>query len=824
MTMPTLIRDALRQSLRRPGVSALLVLILALGIGVNAALFELAHTAVLRPLPVAQPDSLVRLFTRDPNSQEISNGSYPWFQWLAGMPAFADVAAYNEWNSVAAAPGDGPAQRRLAGLGSGSLFEVLGVTAARGRVFGPDDDRAVGQHPVVVLTDAYWRSQLAADPDVLGSTLRINGEPYAVIGVLPPGFVAPSLGTKVDFWLPLAMASKVSPSFVKNDFREREDQSWLDIVARLAPDTGLDAAQAQLDARADAVVAARPQGAPVDGRGPHARAMSFRAAAIDPYGTGGETRNAWLLVAVALVVLLIACANAAGLLLVRGQERLRELALRASLGASVGRLRGQLLTEAGLLALAGMVAGVVLARVLVDVGRQLAPSALLQPADAAGATLSPLVLALACACALVGLLLAAVLPSWRLARVDACAVLRAGEQHSTHGPRSSRWRTGLVTVQLALTLVLLIGAGLLLRSLANVARLDPGFKTGNALVASIDPGPEQQAPGAWPRRLEQIGANIAAQPGVESVAWMNSVPVLNNGMRSTVQSDHPDSPVDDQAHAYFNVVSPGAFATLGVPLLRGREFAAADDGRAPVAIVNAAYAERFFPGVDPIGRRIVSLSREQGGAVVVGLVADHRQRSLRETPQPQVYVPTAQFFPTRMSLLVRGRGDLDALALALPRLVAAIDRDQPVHGVRTLEQQLGLGQAEQQTFAWLFGGFGVLACVLAAAGLYGLLAGWLRSRVREIGIRLAVGAGRGRIARLLLGQALRLWLLGAGLGLALSVLAGRSLGSLLHGVGALDPPTIGLALLVLATVAALATGLPLRRALRVDPIIALRHD
>jgi putative ABC transport system permease protein len=552
--------------------------------------------------------------------------------------------------------------------------------------------------------------------------------------------------------------------------------------------------------------------------------MAFRDAAIDPYGAGGEVRNAWLLVAVALVVLLIACANAAGLLLVRGQERLRELALRASLGASVGRLRRQLLAEALLLALAGIVLGVLLAGLLVDLGRALAPSALLQPSDAGAAALNPLALAAACASALAGLLLAALLPSLRLARVDACAVLRAGEQHSTGGPRTTRWRTALVTVQLALTLVLLIAAGLLLRTLASDARIDPGFVVGDALVASIDPGPQLQAPGAWPRRLDQIGASLAAQPGVESVAWMNAVPVLNNGMRSTAQSDHPDSPVDGDAQVYFNVVSPEAFSTLGVPLLRGRAFGAGDDGRAPVAIVNAAYAERFFPGVDPVGRRIVSVAREQGGAVVVGVVADHRQRSLREDPQPQVYVPVAQFPPTRMSLVLRTRGDIDALALALPQLVAAIDRDQPVHGVRTLAQQLGLGQAEQRTFAWLFGGFGALACLLAAAGLYGLLAGWLRSRVREIGIRLAVGASRGRIAALLLGQALRLWLAGALAGLALALLAGRGLGSLRHGVSAVDPLATGAALLVLALVVALATWLPLRRALRVDPIIALRHD
>lgn len=824
MFRATIVRDALRQLLSRPGASVLLIGILALGIGVNAAMFGLARTALLRPLPVAEPDTLVRLFTHYPEEDQISNGSYPWFRDIAALPVFERAAAYTEYAGLSAAPGHAPAERRNAGLASGAFFETLGVQAVLGRTFGKDDDRGLGQHPVVVLTDRYWRTRLNADANAIGSVLRINGEPFDVIGVLPPEFVAPSLGTRVDFWLPLAMTPQAQPGFIDRDFREAQDFSWLDVVARLAPGTTIEGAQSALDAWAQVQLAKHAVGTPWEGSGPQARVMDFRAASVDPYGTETQVRNAWLLMGVAALVLLIACANAAGLLLVRGQERTHELAVRAGLGAGVSRLAAQLMGEAMVLTTLGALVGFGVAHLLIRAVVALAPDGLLLPGDDGSLLLDPLVLGFGIACALLALLLAALLPSLRLARVDACAVLRGGDVRSTGDVRGQRWRGALVSAQLAATLVLLVTAALLLRTLWHTIRIDPGFVADNALVASVQLGAEAQQPERQRELLERIRTRVTQQPGVLSAAWMVSVPIWNGGMRSTLQTDMPGSTDDAASQTDMNIVSPGAFDTLGVPLLRGRDFDAGDDGRAPVVIVNRAFAEKFFPGVEPLGRRIVSIDRERGGAVIVGIVSDHKQRSLRDAAPPQVFLPLAQRPVTRVSLLVRTADDPVALAATIPRIVAGIDAEIPVFGIRTLADQLAMGYSEQRAFAWLLGGFGVLAALLAAAGLYGLLSGWLRSRTRELGIRLAVGASRERIAALVLRQGAWLLLLGAGGGVVLALVASRLLGNLLFGVAPHDVPTYFVAVLLLALVAAAAMWLPLRRALRVDPIVALRHD
>lgn len=817
-----------RQFAARPGLSLLLVGILALGMGVNAAMFGITDQVLFRPVPVSEPDTLVRIFTHEPDSGEISNGSYPWIESLARLEGpFAGVAAYSDWSSVGIAREGGGVATAVAGLASGAFFEVLGVRAALGRVFGSETDAGVGQYPVVVLGDRYWRARFNADPAALGRTLTIAHQPYTVIGVLPPGFDGPGLGGRVDVWLPMSMAPLAMAGQLPEDALSRRSFSWLDVVARLAPGTSVEAAQQAVDAWAVREAAQMPADQVGQGRGPHARLMPLRAAAVDPYGTEGQARKAWLLVAIAMTVLAIAAANAAGLLAVRGEERARELAVRVSLGAGPRTLLLQLLTETLALVAAGTLAGLVLGGLLAQALLGLQPGGMVLPEDAWSSVFSARVLLLTGGCATLALLLSGLSPALRALRLDVVRGLRAGGTHGTAGGERQRWRGALVAGQLALTLMLLVGAGLLLRSLWNTRAVDPGFEPVGVVAASVSLARPGLEGAARAQLFEAIRSRVASQPGVSAAGWMVAAPVQNGGMRTTAESDVPGTPKGADAQAEANVVSGPVFNALGVPVLQGRAIDGGDDGTRPVVVVNRAYVERFLPGVPPLGRRVVSLSADSGGAEIVGVVGDVRQRNLREPAPPQIYVPMAQMGLSRLTLVARVDGGAEreaALMGALPRLVAAVDPDAAVARVRTLDTQLADSMGEARVFAWLLIGFALLAAVLAASGLYGTVSYWLRGRTRELGIRIALGASRPRIAALVGRQGVRLLAIAVPVGALLAFAGSRALGSLMFGVGAFDPAAWAAAALLLLATAALATWLPLRRAMRLQPTEALRYE
>lgn len=822
--MIALLREALLQLRRQPGANALLVVLLALGIGVNAGLFALAQQTLLRPLPLPQPERVVRIFSDERASGQIGNGSFPWFAAMAAeTDVFEAVAPYFDGNAVNLAMAGAPTQRVAAGFASGPFFQTLRARPLLGRLIAPDDDRSVGAHPVVVVSERFWRRTLAGDPGILGRELRINRRAYQVIGVLQPGFESPDLSNRVDLWMPLAMAAQALDG-LPEDFRTRASMSWLDGVARLRDRIEPGTAQAALDAWAERRIQAREPGAAIEGRGPHARLIDLRNAAIDPYGTEFHRRNAWLLVGVALLVLAIAGANAAGLMAVRSEERLRDFAVRASLGAGRRQLLALLLAEAAWLVLFGLLLGAVLARTVALAVVQLAPSGLALPEDALAGGLAYAPMLVACACALLLLALAALLPMRRVGRLDVSAVLRSGGRSGTDERGRQRLRGGLVAAQLALTLVLLSGALSLLQTLQRTAAVELGFDPARVLAATVTlsrPGmpAEEQA-----RLRERVRAAAATLPGVTHAAWIGTAPVHDGGMRTSAETGLPGTPRDADAQVDANLISPGALEALGVPLLRGRALREEDMRDAPVVVVNRAYAERFLPGIDPLQGRILSLSAGHGGARVIGVVGNHKRRSLREGDIPQIYAPLHMLPMGTLTLLLRSDGDPGALAPALQRRLAEIDPELPVFRVRPLHEQVHQSEHNTRVFAGLLAAFAALSALLAGTGIHGLLSHWLRLRERELGIRVAVGARGADLSALVLGQGGRLLLLGILAGLPLVYAAARVVDGLSFGVSAADPAIVASAAALLAGMLLLACAPPLRRALRADPCAALRSE
>lgn len=823
--MSALLRQSLTQLLRRPGSTLLLVLLLALGIGVNAGMFAVAQQALLRPLPMAQPARLVRLFTFDREQAAIGNASFPLLDSIAReVAAFESVASYIDWGGVNLSVDAGAPERALGAFASGRFFETLGLVAARGRLIGIADDRDIGQSPVVVLTDRYWRQRFDADAEIVGRQVRINRQSYQVIGVLQPGFESPDLSTTVDMWLPLAMAPQALAGSVSPDYRTQAQMSWLDGVARLPARTSVANAQAALDVWSDLQEQQRAPGAPVEGRGAHMRLIDLRAAAIDPYGTEQHQRNAWLLLGVSLLVLAIAAANAAGLIAVRSEERVRDFAVRASLGADRRQLLALLLTETMVVVALALLLGWALSWVLVQTLVWLAPPGLALPAEAWPTVSSLPALASALACAIVLLAIAAIVPLRQIRRMNVIDALRSGGRSATAGSTRQRARAALVVGQLALTLVLLTAAVSLVQTLQRAARVELGFDAERVLAASLPlarPGVDRAGEQAL---LAGILDRARVLPGVEHAGWINAAPVQSGGMRTNAESDVERTPKDADSQIDVSVVSAGALEALGIPLLRGRGILDSDDGTTPVVVVNRAYADRFLPGVDPLTRRVLSLAPEQGGARVVGVVANSKRRSLREDDIPQIYVPMSQFHLSTMTLLLRSPLNPQSLAPAMQQMITAIDPELPVFRVRTLSEQLALSEGSTRVFAGLLGGFAALSALLAAAGIYGLLSYWLRLRERELGIRIAIGAGRTAIAGLILRQGGALVLLGLLAGTPLVLAAARLVDGLLFGISAADPGIVAIAAALLLTMVVLACALPLHRALATNPVQALRAE
>jgi predicted permease len=827
------LRFALRSLRLRPAFSAMVVLTLALGIAANVSIFSLVNAALLRPLPVRAPHELVlfspgyvmgRQLGPAPTAVDgrVSLFPYPLYERLRAQTEGLSIVAQdsNLEHAVIRRPGasgDDAGESEPGRCVSANFFEVLGVPAYRGRTFQPEDDRAQDASPVVMLSHRLWQRRFESDPAVIGQTLGINGSPYTVIGIAPPGFSGANVGSPADFWVPMGMAQRFTRTGIDIAL---DEYSWLQLFGRLQPGATLESAQASADVNLQRYV-------DEDDRRSARGELHIQ---LEPGATGLSTVRhnfrAPLLVLMTGVslLLLIVCLNVSHLLLSRAMNRQHEMSVRTALGATRTRLVRQLLTEGLLLAALGATAGGLATRGLSQGLASLAASgpALFQfdletQADER-------VIAYGVALALGTALLLGLVPAWYALRHDLQQAMRATTQSVTTGRSRSRISRALMVAQVAFSLVLLVSAGLLASSLARLNEVSTGFDEEHVLMAALD----VRATGVDDERArflyEEIPRRLAALPGVVA-ASLSQPPVLGGNMGWTISFPGTDLPPKGFS---FYQVTPGYFEALGMRVVRGRGFHDTDSRDAPrVAVVNEMMAAKEFGARDALGQRI-SLDKEHD-VEIVGVVSDVRSHAVQRPTQPLFYLPAAQphgipanIEPT--SLEVRGTGDPALLTQQVRRAVAEAQSGLVLSDVRPFTEQLARSIVRERLLALLAGVFGLSALFLVAVGLYGVISQWAAQRTRELGIRMALGATPVGVQWLVLRQALSLVLVGLAIGIPAAVGVAQLLQGLLFQVDPLDPKAMVASALALAAVAAFAAYLPARRAARVDPVTALRCE
>jgi|CXWL01.1.fsa_nt_gi predicted permease len=816
------ISQALRQLARNPGFTAVAVLALALGIGVNSVMFSLADAILFRPLPVRDPERLVRVGMTDQKGIDLGGVSYPQLKELAREArSFSGLVGTSDGALVNLGIDNLPAERATAASVSGNYFEVLGLIPVAGRLLGPADDTAPGAHPVLVLSEAYWKRRFDSDPRVVGAVVRMNTHPYTVLGVAPRGFHGTNLDEVPDVWIPLTMAEQVSPNIAQFKPFERRGFTWVNPFGRLKEGASISAALAELstiNARINAELKLSREGDRYD----RFRVLPMSETIVEPSRLSEVTRSSWVLIGVTGLVLIIACSVAAGLLLVRGEQRQRELAVRLAVGASRMRLVRLLLAESLLIASVAAVLGVAIANWSTSLFVGLAPSDFPLPLAAATPILESRVLWFTAGLALLSTFAFGLLPALKASRPDLAAAMKLDGGGFSSGPRAFSLRNGFVVVQVALSAVLLVGAGLLLRTIGEASRVDLGFDTDNALVVSLDVSKSGYSPEKGRLFYAQLLDEVRALQGVRSAAISRHVPVQSAGMITTVTLSNVASVEGREPEVAFTPVSPDFFKTLGLRIEEGRDFARSDEGGAPVLAVNRAFADRFWPGRDALRERVLNFGPQ--GATVIAVIADARLTSLRESREPMIYVPVSDFYVPSTSLIVRTMGSPRALLPSVSGVVTRLDRTVPVLRARTLREHVGQAMAQEKVTASLLSAFGALALVLAGIGLYGVIGYTTQIRGREFGVRLALGASPRALLFLVLGQGACLAAVGVTLGLIIAAGSSRVLQSMLFGVSPTDGVTFTAIAGVLLVVAVVASAGPAWRASRVDPIRALRAE
>ena len=791
------LRYALRTLRRSPGFAIAAGLTLALAIGANTVIFSALYTTLLAPLPYEEPGRLVRVWDGQEGVDRASV-SAPEVLALQQSKAVSGLAAYDR-GDLTLTGGDLP-ERVTATRATANVFQVLGVRPQLGRGF-TEEEAQEGAPKVVVLSDAFWRRHFGADPNVLGRSVTFNGESYAVIGVLPIDFSFGEHSNDADVWVPHPLR------------KDRPGSHYLSVVARLAPGVSLKAANEDLTRLNQAFW--RAQGEPL----PHkTSAMAWRDSLTQ------QTRGAmFLLLGAVGFVLLIACANVANLTLVRGLSRQREGAIRAALGASRARQVRQALAESVLLALFGGLVGLVLALWGMDLARILVPTTMTRFAPSA---LSLPALGFNFALSVGCGLLFGLFPALQVTRAELTPLLKEGGVQS--GARGHHpMRSALVVLQVALALVLLIGTGLVVRSLQNQQRAELGFDPERVLTARLTLPPEKyQTPERMRHFYEEVVERVQRLPGVEAAGLVNNAPLWGNNTNGDFTIVGRQGAPGERLVTEFQIASPDYFRAMGIALERGRGFGPQDTATSPgVVLVNEAFAKKFFPGQEVLGQRInLGWTDNEPPREIVGVIADVRHRRLREAPVPESYVPVSQVQMNRMVLALRARGEPTGLASAVRQEVLAVDPQQPVYDVSTYGERLSSLLRQERAATRLLGALAVLALVLAGVGLYGVMAYTVGQRTRELGIRRALGAQQTQVLSLVLGQGARLTLTGLALGLLGAYGLARVAQSILYEVSATEPVVfLGLSL-TLAAVALGACWLPARRASRVDPAISLRAE
>ena len=805
------LRYGLRMLLKNPGFTVIAVLALALGIGANTAIFSVVNAVLLRPLPFENSEQLMQVWStnakRGWTSAPVSYLNFA--DWRDQNHVFQAMAAYAE-ASAAFTYADVPEQ--LEGIGAtADLFKVLGTQPILGRAFLPEDEKAGGSH-VVVLGYDLWQRRFGGDPKTVGQQIKFDGESTTVIGVMPPGFHFPLDREDPEFWIPL------DPEQV---FNKERGANYLGVVGRLKPGVSREQAQAEM-----ATIAQRlEQQYPDKNAGKSVRLVSLYEQVV-------KTIRPALLVLLGAVgfVLLIACANVANLLLARAASRQKEIAIRTALGASRTRIVRQLLTESLLLSTVGGAIGMLLALWGVDLLGAAIPADIPRIKEMG---LDTHVLGFTMAVSLLTGLIFGLAPALQASKPDLNESLKEGGRGSTEGLRRNRVRSFLVVSEVALSLVLLVGAGLMIKSFFYLLNVKPGFNPDNVLTANLAlppvkyPDAKQQS-----AFFRQVIERVKALPGVDSASVVTPLPLSGSMMQNllTIEGRPPLAP-GEKLITHTCLIGSDYLRAMGIPLLKGRALNEHDGKDAPnVFLVNETFVNRYFPNEDPIGKRITVSVRAgpdepDANGEIVGVIGDVKHQSLDKEPGPECYVPYLNVPDAYMTLVVRtNSSDPAGLSASLRSAVQQVDADQPVFDIQTMDQILAKSVATRRFNMLLLGIFASVALMLAGVGIFGVMNYSVTQRTHEIGIRMALGAQARDVLKMIVGQGMLLTLIGLGVGVAAALALTRVLSGLLYGVTATDPVTFAGVSLILAAVALAACYIPARRAMKVDPMVALRYE
>jgi predicted permease len=828
------IRYALRQLRKSPGFALVALTTLALGIGANAGIFTLVNAVLLKSLPVPNPEQLylVRQSDRFPEQTRVS---FPLYKRMSeAVPASASLAAMTLPSDFYLTAGNGQPEMTKGLLVSGNYFQTFETYPVLGRLLTPADDQIIDGHPVAVISYGCWQNRFARDPGVIGREILINGVRFSVVGVTAPHFLGAQPGRSPDFWLPLMMQSslhfaqhysKSTAADANKPWVQQEEITWLELIVRATQPGEL----GQISGVLNQLFSQGMESNPHANLAKDEQRRLENQLLLEPGAQGVKSLQREfskpLLVLTAMVgmVLLIACANLAGLLLARATARTREMAVRLSIGATRTRLVRQLLTECLLLSACGGLLGIAVAYGCDWVLPKWASSGSLPiPLNLAPDTR---VLLFSAAMVLLSGVFFGLAPALQAAAIEPVAALKANTSRAPGGQHSgSPWslRHLLIVTQLVLSLVLLVGAGLFLRTLRNFVRLDPGFDRDHLLTVWLDTNVRHYSHDQLVSFFHEVVDRAQALPGVRSASLATCG--LATSCRSASDIYLPGN-AQLAATPQTNIVSMRYFDNVGIPLVRGRDFAWADDEKAPhVAIINQTLAHKVFAGADPIGQHFGFDPDSANEFQVVGVVADAQVNGVRESAPPMIFFPLFQFVADVESLDIRSASDPGALTRQVRQLLTSIDPDLPIGKITTMADQVSSNLAQQRMIAWLTAIFGVLALGLACLGLYGVMSYTVARRTSELGVRLALGSSRRGVLWLVMRQSIALAGAGIAGGLLLSLLTARSISSLLFGLSPYDPATMLAAAMVLLAVALASALWPAWRAAKVDPIVALRYE
>jgi predicted permease len=809
------LRYAIRSLMKRPGFVAVAVITLALGIGANTAIFSLVNAVLLRSLPVERPGEIVSVAIRG-KDDSMSAFSYPNYRDFRDRnEALSGLLLYR---FVPLSLSRSGANERVWGYEvSGNYFDVLGVKAIRGRTFLPEEDKTPLSHPVAVLSYQSWQRRFGGDPDIVGKDVLLNDHQFRVIGIAPEGFKGTEMIYTPEIWLPTAMMAWAEPG--SNWLEDRNTRNFF-ANGRLKPGVNLRQAEASLNLLALQLAKEYPD--TNEGQSVKIVPPGF----ILPELRGAVVNFTWVLMAAVALVLIVTCTNLAGLMLARATDRRREIAIRLAMGANRMRLIRQLLTESVLLSVVGGLTGVLLAFWIIDVLLAFKP-----PIDfplALDVAVDWRVLAFSLLVSLAAGAIFGLAPALQATRPGLSQALR--ETSAQGGAARTRLRSVLVVAQIAISLVVLIAAGLVVRTLQQLQTMSPGFDSQNALTMSFDLALQGYDDARGQQFYRQLAERVQALPGVKSAAVSSYIPLsLNYNSRNIFVEGQPAQRGENIPLSMNGSAGPRFFETMRTPLVQGREFTEQDQEKTEqVVVVNETFVRRLMPNVssasEALGKRVSFNSASGPFMRIVGVIADGKYFNIAEDPRPFIWAPMTQDYSSNGILTVRTDGNPESLLGAVRKEVQALDPNLPLFDVKTLTEHMRFAIFPAKVAATVLGVFGIVALLLSAIGIYGITSYTVSQRTHEIGIRLALGAQLSDVLKLVLSHGLKLTLIGAALGLFGAYLATRAITSVLYGVSATDPLTFGVVSLVLIGVALLACYVPSRRATRVDPLIALRNE